>query len=615
MPLPSVEQFIGTNVTKQGFKDAQKQLVEYVGNEVTKKVDTDAAFATKANKATTLAGYGIADAYTKAQVDSSIAAYVGGRKAYTTLALAQAAQSSLPANTAIEVTNDGANNGTYQWNGTTLTKSAYDPLTQAKGYADQISLETSNRIAEEKISETIVVTPSKVLQVFSDANGDVYAYFDESGHIHVTDLPESIQNEIINIKLKTDSILIKSDSDLYHFIDLEGNLVGKIDKDGQLYLTGLSNSVQNYLLNIGINALPVSSPKTYKTKADLYTPEVMTALQSNAIKAPIGRGLLQQQYFLGKEWLKNLSAPVSSNRIVIGAYNDKGDKSNWVADSGVVHPNIIQFDEPVCGFKYWMGINPYTNTNENFELPYIYGSNSDNLNSWTLIPDFPQPFDVDPPDTGGVLSGHLSDSFFTYDPINAELWFCWRQTRYYSADRNRANATNTFVGRKTKDGVNWSSIIIIYPTYTINDDSKLSPAILYNSTDGLFYLYYINLNGSMSCEVTEDLNHPNWRKFSDFQLPFTAWHLEMKWLGSSIVALIHGDTIDQLFVGVSTDMKNFEWSQGIFNAATNLYKSSFIPVFNDNKQVSLKIVYTTDQNSTPKWQLHTTQTNFTNIEA
>lgn len=118
----------------------------------------------------------------------------------------------------------------------------------------------------------------------------------------------------------------------------------------------------------------------------------------------------------------------------------------------------------------------------------------------------------------------------------------------------------------------------------------------------------------MSYEVTEDLSHPHWRKVGDIQLPFTAWHLEMKWLGSSLVALIHSDTIDQLFVGISTDMKNFEWSAGVFNAATNLYKSSFIPVFNDNNQVSLKIVYTTDQNSTPNWQLHTTQTNFTSIE-
>lgn len=82
--------------------------------------------------------YNKSETYSNTEVDTKFSAYVGGRKAYTTLALAQAAQSSLPANTVVDVTNDPtpANNGTYQWNGTTLTKSAYDPLTQAKTYTD-----------------------------------------------------------------------------------------------------------------------------------------------------------------------------------------------------------------------------------------------------------------------------------------------------------------------------------------------------------------------------------------------------------------------------------------------------------------------------------------------
>ncbi|MDH2667300.1 hypothetical protein QDR98_15330 [Acinetobacter baumannii] len=69
-------------------------------------------------------------------VNNSLTAIAGGHKAYQTLAAAQAAQATLPVNSIVEVTNDGANNGTYQWNGTTLTKSAYDPLTQAKNYTD-----------------------------------------------------------------------------------------------------------------------------------------------------------------------------------------------------------------------------------------------------------------------------------------------------------------------------------------------------------------------------------------------------------------------------------------------------------------------------------------------
>ena len=98
----------------------------------------DAALSQLASKANLEDVYTKSQTYTKTEVDTTFAAYAGGRKAYTTLALAQAAQSSLPANTAIEVTNDptSSNNGTYQWNGTTLTKSDYDPLTQAKSYSD-----------------------------------------------------------------------------------------------------------------------------------------------------------------------------------------------------------------------------------------------------------------------------------------------------------------------------------------------------------------------------------------------------------------------------------------------------------------------------------------------
>ncbi|MCT8090726.1 hypothetical protein H0920_10585 [Acinetobacter sp. C_4_1] len=75
-----------------------------------------------------LSVYSRDESYSRAQVDALTAAIAGGHKAYRTLGEAQAAQASLPVNSIVEVTNDGANNGKYQWNGTTLTKSAYDPV-------------------------------------------------------------------------------------------------------------------------------------------------------------------------------------------------------------------------------------------------------------------------------------------------------------------------------------------------------------------------------------------------------------------------------------------------------------------------------------------------------
>ena len=71
-------------------------------------------------------------------VDNLVSSVAGGHKGYATLALATTASTTLPANTVVEVTNDStlANNGLYLWNGTTLTKSSYDLLTQAKAYTD-----------------------------------------------------------------------------------------------------------------------------------------------------------------------------------------------------------------------------------------------------------------------------------------------------------------------------------------------------------------------------------------------------------------------------------------------------------------------------------------------
>lgn len=64
------------------------------------------------------------------KVDLQIATLPAGRKGYPTLVSAQAAQATLAANTLVEVTNDttASNNGVYLWDGTALTKSAYDPV-------------------------------------------------------------------------------------------------------------------------------------------------------------------------------------------------------------------------------------------------------------------------------------------------------------------------------------------------------------------------------------------------------------------------------------------------------------------------------------------------------
>ena len=91
---------------------------------------------------------------------AQVVSLAGGHLGYATLALATTASTGLPANTVVEVTNDPtiANNGLYLWNGTTLTKSDYDPLTQAKLYTD-------NKVKDE-ISKSLSGNASKAENQF-----------------------------------------------------------------------------------------------------------------------------------------------------------------------------------------------------------------------------------------------------------------------------------------------------------------------------------------------------------------------------------------------------------------------------------------------------------------
>lgn len=124
-PNSDLTNWVKINSTSQIFDDSDKSQEQI-------NTETSAALTGKADKSTTLSGYGITDAYTKSQVDSTVSAIANGSKSYQTLALAQAAATGggIPANSSVYVTNDStsSNNGLYTYNGTTLTKSIYDPV-------------------------------------------------------------------------------------------------------------------------------------------------------------------------------------------------------------------------------------------------------------------------------------------------------------------------------------------------------------------------------------------------------------------------------------------------------------------------------------------------------
>ena len=108
--------------------------------------------------------------HVKDKVDLQMATLPAGRKGYTTLALAQAAQATLAANTLVEVTNDTttANNGVYLWDGSALTKSAYDVLTSAKAYVDLKLVSFTERSG---YIAGVLTSDNKILMAFRKSDG------------------------------------------------------------------------------------------------------------------------------------------------------------------------------------------------------------------------------------------------------------------------------------------------------------------------------------------------------------------------------------------------------------------------------------------------------------
>ena len=122
-----------------------------------------------------------------AYVDNKVDPLVGGHKGFATLALAQAAQGTLPAGSVVEVTNDAtvSNNGLYLWDGADLSKSANDPITQFKNGADKANgFLTYNFLNTEMLGSELATqqTTSYTSTIFVNTN-----YITSTGTLGVND--------------------------------------------------------------------------------------------------------------------------------------------------------------------------------------------------------------------------------------------------------------------------------------------------------------------------------------------------------------------------------------------------------------------------------------------
>lgn len=195
-----------------------------------------------------------ATTYNKIEVDTKIVAEIGaettraqaaeqvlqnqvnavgvGNKAYLTYAEMDADKANNPVNSKLEVTNDpiDSNNGIWQWNGTTLTKSSFDPVGQAKDYTD------------EKTKSIELTSNTVVLYAVVSADGSVIEYTDRNGNKYLLGDDTPLQDQLITspgFPYKTDDKL-----NAIAVVDEFDQSFFTIDEKGELFAGGEHQSVQ-----------------------------------------------------------------------------------------------------------------------------------------------------------------------------------------------------------------------------------------------------------------------------------------------------------------------------------------------------------------------------------
>ncbi len=132
----------------------------------------------------------------------------------------------------------------------------------------------------------------------------------------------------------------------------------------------------------------------------------------------------------------------------------------------LTHPNVIKFDKPWHGYKYWMGYTPYPNGDGEEENPSIAASND--MYKWETPKNLANPI-ADNEETG---CNELKDSQLIYrdDLDRLEMWYLGRISKNLGGD----GETLLLFRKTSKNGINWSK-------YQVMREFKyVSPAIIWD---------------------------------------------------------------------------------------------------------------------------------------
>jgi hypothetical protein len=177
-------------------------------------------------------------------------------------------------------------------------------------------------------------------------------------------------------------------------------------------------------------------------------------------------------------------------------------------------PSIRFFPNGWNGFKYWLVINPYPNSDASKENPSILVSNDGA--TWQVPPGLTNPIAL-------PTAGHLADGELFYDSVSDQLWvyYIWED----------ATRSSNILRKTSSDGVNWTVAedVVKVPNYEV-----VSPTLA--QVGNTYYMWTVNA-GSTGCNATTTTvqyrTSPDGATWSEPQASslsqsgYIIWHIEV----------------------------------------------------------------------------------------
>ncbi|MFN6969612.1 MAG: sialidase family protein [Rheinheimera sp.] len=161
---------------------------------------------------------------------------VNGVREYGTYAAFWADRANVPANFTVIIGEENTTGtgtwgiGNNRWDGSTLAKSSYDPVSQSKKYTDIKALQISETEAL-KATANIANISSEDLHYFTDSSGNIVASIDDKGVVIAQGL-ETPDGSIKDLVEKTNSLNLDTNRPTHQLIDNQGNVLFELSGNG-----------------------------------------------------------------------------------------------------------------------------------------------------------------------------------------------------------------------------------------------------------------------------------------------------------------------------------------------------------------------------------------------